>query len=45
MTIIDGYPGRAESTNDYAKARTELGWEPTMDVMTYIQDFVAEHPR
>jgi UDP-glucose 4-epimerase len=30
VRMIEGYPGRAESTNDPTKARAELGWEPTM---------------
>ena len=42
--IVDGYPGRAESTNDPAKAREELGWKPTLGVMDYIRDFVRQHP-
>lgn len=45
VELIDGYPGRAESENDPTKAREELGWEPTVDVMDYIQEFVRAHPR
>jgi|RhiMethySRZTD1v2_1073278.scaffolds.fasta_scaffold137606_2 UDP-glucose 4-epimerase len=45
IQIIEGYPGRTESANDATKAREELGWEPTMDVMDYIRDFVRSHPR
>jgi UDP-glucose 4-epimerase len=45
VKLIEGYPGRAESSNDPTKAREELGWEPTVDVMDYIKDFVREHPR
>jgi UDP-glucose 4-epimerase len=41
--IVEGYPGRAESTNDPAKARDELGWEPTLGIMDYIQAFVGQH--
>lgn len=45
VAIVDGYAGRAESGNDPAKARQELGWTPTLDVMDYIRDFVRSHPR
>jgi hypothetical protein len=27
------------------KAREELGWRPTLDVLDYIRDFVKTHPR
>jgi len=37
IEMIDGYPGRAESLNDPTKARQDLGWEPTLDVMDYIR--------
>lgn len=43
--IVDGYPGREDVADDPAKARDELGWEPTVDVMDYIRDFRAAHPR
>src|ERR1051325_6523924 len=42
---VDGYAGRSESANDPAKARIELGWQATIDVMDYIRDFVRAHPR
>ena len=45
IDLIEGYPGRAESSNDPTKACEELGWEPTVDIMDYIKDFVREHPR
>ena len=45
VTMTDGYPGRTQATNDPSKAREELGWSPTVDVMDYIKQFVAEHPR
>ena len=45
IEIIEGYSGRAESANDSTKAREELGWAPTVDVMDYIKDFVREHRR
>ena len=43
----DGYPGRLDSGEAPIedKARTELGWETTIDVIDYIKDFVASHPR
>ena len=37
IEMVDGYPGRAESLNDPTKARQDLGWEPTLDVMDYIK--------
>jgi UDP-glucose 4-epimerase len=45
IQMVEGYPGRAESVNDPTKAREELGWAPTVDVMDYIRDFVANNPR
>ncbi len=45
IQIVEGYPGREESSNDPSKARAELGWTPTLDVMDYIHDFVKQHPR
>lgn len=45
IEMVDGYPGRAESENDTRKARVELGWSPTVDVMDYIERFVQSHPR
>lgn len=45
VDYIDGYPGRAESGDSPQKARTELGWEASIDVIDYIKDFVAKNPR
>jgi UDP-glucose 4-epimerase len=45
IEVIDGYPGRAESSNDVAKARDELDWHPTVDVMDHIREFVRSNPR
>lgn len=45
VELVEGYPGREESANDPHKARDELGWQPTMDVIDYIQDFVKTHVR
>jgi UDP-glucose 4-epimerase len=45
IRMVEGYPGRAESTNDPTRAREELGWEPTLGILDYIRDFVRRHPR
>src|SRR5262245_2421361 len=45
IEIVEGYSGRAESANDPSRAEKELGWEPTMEIMDYIRDFVRKHPR
>lgn len=45
IKYIDGYPGRAESGLSPTKARGELGWETTVDVLDYIQDFIRRHRR
>lgn len=45
IKYIDGYPGRSESDGAPQKAHQELNWQPTLDVMDYIKDFVAKHPR
>lgn len=41
IEYIDGNPGRAESGEAPDKARTELGWDTTVDVLDYIKEFVA----
>ena len=40
VEYIDGYPGRSESGDAPNKAREELGWTTTIDVMDYIKDFI-----
>ncbi|OQX64736.1 MAG: hypothetical protein B5M51_02780 [Anaerolinea sp. 4484_236] len=45
VELIDGYPGRLNSPGVSPKARDELGWHPTVDVIDYIQKFVENHPR
>lgn len=45
VKMVEGYPGREESANDPSRARDELGWSPTLDVMDYIKEFVKTHPR
>lgn len=41
IQYVDGYPGRAETTANPTKARDELGWETTIDILDYIKDFVS----
>lgn len=45
VELVEGYPGRDESVNDINKAREELNWDTTVDIMEYISDYVKEHPR
>ncbi len=45
IEYIDGDPGRTESGTAPDKARQELGWETTLDVMDYIKEFIASHPK
>jgi UDP-glucose 4-epimerase len=45
IELIDGDAGRFESENDPTKARDELDWKPTLDVVDYIKEFVGNHPR
>lgn len=45
ITYVDGYPGRSESGEAPNKARDELGWRTTVDVLDYIKEFVKSHPR
>ena len=40
IDYIDGYPGRNESMDPFRKARDELGWETTVNIMDYIKDFL-----
>lgn len=44
IRYVEGYPGRERARNPI-KARRELGWRPTVDVMDYIREFVVAHPR
>jgi nucleoside-diphosphate-sugar epimerase len=39
--MIKGYAGRQDVADDPTRARDELGWQPTVDVMDYIRDFRA----
>ncbi len=45
IDYIEGYPGRFESGDPPTKAREELGWETTVDILDYIKEFVAANPR
>jgi UDP-glucose 4-epimerase len=45
IKYIDGYSGRTESGEIPDKAREELGWETTIDILDYIRDFIKKHPR
>lgn len=45
IDFIDGNPGRIESGESPNKARQELGWDTTVDILDYIKDFVKKHPK
>ncbi|MFA5532641.1 MAG: ADP-L-glycero-D-manno-heptose-6-epimerase, partial [Candidatus Shapirobacteria bacterium] len=45
IKFIDAYPGRIESGEAPDKARQELGWDTTVDIIDYIKEFVKTHPR
>jgi UDP-glucose 4-epimerase len=46
IEYIGGYPGRSKSGKTPSnKARIELGWKTTVDIMDYIEDFIAKNPR
>jgi|SRR5579884_1879053 len=42
IQMVDGNPGRADVSDAEERARDELGWRPTIDVMDYIRGFKAE---
>ena len=44
INYVDGYPGRTESGEAQNKAREELNWDTTVDIIDYIKDFVTKHP-
>ena len=44
IKFVEGYPGRDESGKAPNKAREELGWETTVDILDYIKEFVEKHP-
>jgi UDP-glucose 4-epimerase len=41
IEMVEGYPGRQDVADDPTRARDELGWKPTLDVMDYIREFTA----
>ncbi|MDB4917996.1 MAG: ADP-L-glycero-D-manno-heptose-6-epimerase, partial [Gemmatimonadetes bacterium] len=41
IEMIEEYTGRSDVANDPNKAREELGWEPTLDVLDYIAEYVS----
>jgi UDP-glucose 4-epimerase len=45
IEYIEGYSGRKKSGKTPKKARKELGWDTTVDIIDYIKDFVKKHPR
>jgi UDP-glucose 4-epimerase len=45
IKYTDGDPGRTESGDAPKKAREELGWDTTVDILDYIKEFVKKNPR
>ena len=45
VELVAGDPGRTGAAQPHSRAREELGWSPSMDVMDYIRTFVATHSR
>lgn len=45
IKYVEGRPGRDGAGDLPTKARQELGWETTVDILDYIQDFVRKNPR
>lgn len=41
IAMVQGYPGRHDVADDPTRARDELGWRPTLDVMDYIRELTA----
>lgn len=41
IEMVEGYPGRQDVADDPTRARDELGWTPTLDVMDYIREVTA----
>jgi UDP-glucose 4-epimerase len=44
IKYVSGYAGREKARNP-SRARRELGWRPTIDVVDYIEEFKRENPR
>ncbi len=45
IDMVDSYSGRKDSGEIPSKARNELGWETTVDVLDYIEQFKKQNPR
>lgn len=46
VEYVDGYPGRMDTDeNEISDKARQLGWEPTVNVLDYIKDFVASNPK
>ncbi len=45
IKLMEGKPGRLESGDSATKARDELSWNITVNIMGYSEQFIAEHPR
>lgn len=43
--LVAGYSGRSDATIDPSKARNELGWQATLDVMNYIRSIREQNAR
>lgn len=44
IKYVEGYPGRKKSGEAPDKARQQLNWSTTIDVIDYIKDFIKKHP-
>ena len=44
IVYTDNYSGRLKSGKSPNKAREELGWETTVDVIDYIEEFKRKNP-
>lgn len=45
VVYTDCYAGRFESEEPSTKARDELGWDTTVDIIDYIHQFKLDHPK
>lgn len=45
IKMVDGDPGRSGKGDLPTKARQELGWDTTVDILDYIKEFVRNNPR
>lgn len=45
IKYIDDYPGRSATGEFPTKARQELGWDTTVDVLNYIREFVTKNTK